>query len=100
MPAAALRKRHTGLCISAVVFLVLSAAGAALAADESSGKGEGGTEQRHHFFVELKREATNRGTPGETTKTQIKIDTFLDRIVSLLHRQEGYWVSFSMPPCK
>ena len=33
--------------------------------------------------VELKREATSRGTPEETTKTAIKIDTFLDGPVSL-----------------
>ena len=37
-----------------------------------------------HGKIELKREATSRGTPEETTKTAIKIDTFLDGPVSLL----------------
>jgi hypothetical protein len=36
-----------------------------------------------HGKLELKREATSRGTPDETTKTAIKIDTFLDGPVSL-----------------
>jgi len=53
-------------------------------AEESSGEGAGDKEQRQRFLFEFKREATNRGTPGETTKTQIKIDTFLEGIVSLL----------------
>jgi len=29
-----------------------------------------GTEHGHHFLLEIKREAANRGTAGETTKTQ------------------------------
>jgi len=37
-----------------------------------------------HGKVELKRQATNRGTPEETTKTQLKIDSYLDGFVSLL----------------
>jgi len=37
-----------------------------------------------HGRIELKRQATNRGTPEETTKTQLKIDTYLDGFVSLL----------------
>ena len=75
---------HIAVCLTAIAFLVVLAMGITQAADESSGKGVGGTEQRDHFLVELKREATNRGTPEETTKTQIKIDAFLDGIVSLL----------------
>lgn len=79
-----MRKRPAGIRLTAVAFLVLLVAGTAQAADDSSGKGAGGTEQKHHFSLELKREATNRGTPDETTKTQIKIDALLDWIVSLL----------------
>ena len=37
-----------------------------------------------HGRIELKRQATNRGTPEETTKTQLKIDTYLNGFVSLL----------------
>ena len=36
-----------------------------------------------HGKIELKREATSRGTPEETTKTAIKIDTFLEGPVAL-----------------
>jgi len=36
-----------------------------------------------HGKIEVKREATARGTPEETTKTAIKIDTYLDGPVSL-----------------
>jgi hypothetical protein len=43
-----------------------------------------GAGREHRFLVELKREATNRGTLEETTETQIKIDTLLDGTVSLL----------------
>ena len=56
----------------------------AQAADASSGMDAGGTEKRDHFLIELKREATNRGTLDEITKTQIKIDALPDGIISLL----------------
>jgi hypothetical protein len=79
-----LKNIHIGVCLAAIAFLVVLAMGKAQAADDSSGKGAGATEWGHHFLIELKREATNRGTPEETTKTQIKIDAFLDGIVSLL----------------
>jgi hypothetical protein len=36
-----------------------------------------------HGRIEVKREATSRGTPEETTKTALKIDTYLDGPVSL-----------------
>jgi hypothetical protein len=63
---------------------MLLAAGMVQAADDSSSEDAGGTERGHHFRLELKREATNRGTPDETTKTQIKIDALFDGVVSLL----------------
>lgn len=37
-----------------------------------------------HGRLELKRQATNRGTTDETTKTQLKIDAYLNGFVSLL----------------
>jgi hypothetical protein len=79
-----LRKRQTRIRLAAVAFLVLLMMDTARAAEDSSGKGAGATEQKHHFLFELKREATNRGTAEETTKTQIKIDALLDGVVSLL----------------
>jgi hypothetical protein len=79
-----LKNIHIGVCLTATAFLLVLAAGMAGAVDDSSGEGAGGTERGHHFLIELKREATNRGTPEETTKTQIKIDAFFNGIVSLL----------------
>lgn len=82
-----LGKKQTGIRLTAVVLLFLLVAGTVRADDDSSGKGAGGTERRPRFLLELKREATNRGTPEETTKSQIKIDAILDGIVSLLRLQ-------------
>ncbi len=79
-----MRRIQTAVCPTTIAFLLLLAAGVAQSAENSPGKGTDGTEKRHHFLIELKRETTNRGTPEETTKTQIKIDAFLDGIVSLL----------------
>ncbi len=56
----------------------------AQADDDSSREPAGDRKEKPRFYIELKRENTNRGTPEETTKTQIKIDAFLDGIVSLL----------------
>ena len=36
-----------------------------------------------HGKIEVKREATSRGTPEETTKTAVKIDTYLDGPIAL-----------------
>lgn len=69
---------------TAILFLVLLVSGMFLATSDASGKNAGGAEQENRLLLELKREATNRGTPGETTKTQVRIDVLLDRIVSLL----------------
>ena len=67
-----------------ILFLVLMVSGMFLAAGDALSKNAGDAEQGHRLLLELKREATNRGTPEETTKTQIKIDALLDRTVSLL----------------
>jgi len=75
----------TGTLVTAIIILVFLAAAIARADDvDSIARDTGSAERRPHFLVELKREATNRGTPEETTKTQIKIDALLDGIVSLL----------------
>jgi hypothetical protein len=37
-----------------------------------------------HGKIELKRQATNRGMPEETTKTVVKIDAYLEGVISLL----------------
>jgi hypothetical protein len=78
-----LRKIQTGIRLTAIAFLLL-VGGTAQAAEDSSGKGAGSKEEKRHFLIELKREATNRGTPEETTKTQVKIDAFFNGIISLL----------------
>jgi hypothetical protein len=82
-----LKKRQSGIFLAAVAFLVLWMVGTVWAASVSSGKGAGGTERGPRFLLELKREATNRGTPEETSKSQIKIDAFFDGVVSLLRLQ-------------
>lgn len=52
-------------------------------AEKDKGEATADSEIRHGRF-ELKRQATNHGTPDETTKTQMKIDAYLDGFVSLL----------------
>ncbi|RPJ43164.1 MAG: hypothetical protein EHM27_01370 [Deltaproteobacteria bacterium] len=84
MNSTALRRIQTALCPTTIAFLVLLAAGVAQSAENSAEKGTDGTEKRHHFLIELKREATNRGTRDETSKTQLKFDVRMDGIVSLL----------------
>jgi len=70
--------------IAAAALLVLLGVNMARAEDDSSGKLAGDGKQRPRFRLELKREFTNRGTPDETSRTQIKIEGYLDGIVSLL----------------
>ena len=82
-----IRSIQAAILMLAVVLLGLLLTNSAQAADDSSGKATGGAEQKHQFLVELKREATNRGTPDETTKSQIKIDALLDGVVSLLRME-------------
>ncbi len=73
--------------IQATALLLLLVASVAQADEDSPGKLGGDRKEVPRFYIELKRENTNRGTPEETTKTQIKIDAFLDGIVSLLRLQ-------------
>jgi hypothetical protein len=56
----------------------------AQADDDSPVKPAGDSKEAPRFLIELKREATNRGTPEETTKSQIKIDAYMRGAVSLL----------------
>jgi hypothetical protein len=69
---------------SALAALVMLApAGAALA--QADGGGEGAArEWQAKGLVEFKRQATARGTPEETTKTNLKFDWFPEGPVSLL----------------
>ena len=80
-----MREMKIRISIPAIGFLVLMAAGVGRADDvDSIRKSTGGTEGRPHFLFEIKREATHRGTPDETTKTQVKIGALFDGNVSLL----------------
>ncbi len=58
----------------------------AQADDDSYSYGElaGDRKDSPRFLFELKRQATERGTVGETTSTWIKIDVFRSGVVSLL----------------
>ncbi len=63
----------------------LLVAGAAVAdAGEGGGGDEAAREWRPRGLLELKRQATSRGTPEETTKTNLKLDWFVEGPVSLL----------------
>lgn len=62
-----------------------------LADDDSSGAAESATGTKFpRGRIELKRQATNRGTPEETTKTQLKIDAYLEGFVSLLRLEAPF----------
>jgi hypothetical protein len=59
--------------------------GTVLAGDDSFDREESAAEKMvPRGRIELKREATNRGTPEETTKTILKISSYLEGVVSLL----------------
>lgn len=71
----------------AVVLGALAATGALAAPDKEAAEGEGESARapaRTHWQVEFKRQATARGTPEESTKSQLKLDYFPDGPVSLL----------------
>ena len=71
--------------IATLFFLMLTLSGSALAGDDSFDREESTTEKMvPRGRIELKREATNRGTPEETTKTILKISSYLEGVVSLL----------------
>jgi hypothetical protein len=69
----------------AVAVLALLAAGAAIADDEDTDGALPVSPAYSHGLVELKRQSTARGTPQETTKTNLKFDYFPQQgVVSLL----------------
>jgi hypothetical protein len=82
-----LRKIRARIRFLVAALLVLLVASMAQADDDSPGKLTGDHKEVPRFYIELKRDDTSRGTPEETTKTQIKIDAYLDGIVSLLRLQ-------------
>jgi hypothetical protein len=73
-----------GAVVIAAGLLAILWASMARPADVSPAQGTSVAENGPRFLIELKREATSRGTPEETTKSQIKIDALLDGIVSLM----------------
>jgi hypothetical protein len=79
-----LRKIRARIRFLAAALLGLLVASMAQADEDSPGKLAGDRKEVPRFYFELKREFTNRGTPEETSKTQIKIIAYLDGIVSLL----------------
>jgi hypothetical protein len=82
--SARLKKIQARIRIATAAYLVLLVATMAQADEDSPGKLAGDRKEVPRFLIELKREATNRGTPEETTKSQIKIDALLDGVLSLL----------------
>jgi hypothetical protein len=80
-----LRKTCLLVSITTLLFLMLTLSGIALAGDDSFDREESTTEKMvPRGRIELKREATNRGTPEETTKTILKVSAYLEGVVSLL----------------
>ncbi|HTZ39237.1 MAG TPA: hypothetical protein VMB77_03710 [Syntrophales bacterium] len=77
--------------ISVFFILMLIFSSRVLADDDSSGAAESATGTKFpRGRIELKRQATNRGTPEETTKTQLKIDAYLEGFVSLLRLEAPF----------
>jgi hypothetical protein len=76
-----MRRTQTLVAIILLALLAPFSAGIGRAAGNSLGSAAAGEAPRGK--IELKRQATNRGTPEETTKTQVKIDVYLDGFVSL-----------------
>lgn len=72
--------------LTAMLFcLMLSLQDIAHAEESSSNREmEATAKEIRHGRIELKRQATNRGTPEETTKMQLKTDAYIDGFVSLL----------------
>ena len=83
---------HAGAPIIATFFyLMLTLSSSALAGNDSSDRAESTNEKLvPRGRIELKRQATNRGTPEETTKTQLKIDAYLEGFVSLLRLEAPF----------
>jgi hypothetical protein len=70
--------------LTTAALIVLLPAVMALAADDLSGKPAGDSKDFPRFLFELKRQATDRATIGETSSTWIKIEAFRSGVVSLL----------------
>jgi hypothetical protein len=80
-----LRKTCLLVSITALFFLMLIGSSSALAGDDAFDREESTSEKMvPRGRIELKRENTNRGTPEETTKTILKISSYLEGVVSLL----------------
>jgi hypothetical protein len=68
-----------------IVLLLLALPGFVQAGEDSeSTQANAAPQEVRHGRIELKRQNTDRGTPDETTKTTLKIDAYLDGVVSLL----------------
>lgn len=81
-PLQMMRAAQTRAVYLLCTLLILSLPGLS-PAEEDKGEATAASEIRHGR-LELKRQATNRGTTDETTKTQLKIDAYLNGFVSLL----------------
>jgi len=79
-----LRNVHTKIRLLTAALIVLLPAVMAQAGDDLSGKPAGQSKESPRFLFELKRQATDRATVGETTSTWIKIENFRPGVVSLL----------------
>lgn len=67
-----------------LLILLMSWPSIALAGDDTFDREEGTTAKMvPRGRIELKREATNRGTPEETTQTILKMSAYLEGVVSL-----------------
>jgi hypothetical protein len=85
------RKNRLLVSITTLFFLMLTFSSIVLADDDSSDRAGITTENKFpRGRIELKRQATNRGTVEETTKTQLKIDAYLDGFVSLLRLEAPF----------
>jgi len=76
-----MRKIQPRVCLLVAGLLMLAFLGIGYAdEDESTGST---SKDVLRFRIELKREATSRGTPEETTKTSLKIDALLQGAITL-----------------
>lgn len=81
-------RARTLVSILLIVFLILALPSSSHADDD--GKEPADNKEIRHGRIELKRQATNRGTPEETTKTQLKIDAYLDGFIALLRLEAPF----------
>jgi hypothetical protein len=85
------RTTYLRVSFATLFFLLLTLSSSALAGDDSFDGAESPTEKFvPRGRIELKRQATNRGTAEETTKTQLKIDAYLDGFVWLLRLEAPF----------